>query len=296
MAAAPALDVHRLGVVVHPTRDVDRALETVRAWAEEREADLVQVGVHGRSRDVAPRAEPEGCDLLVAVGGDGTVLGALRAASATGIPVLGVACGSLGALTAVDPDGLEEALGCVAGGDWLAREVPAIVVTPATGEPVRAFNDLVVVRAAGSQVVAGVDLDGQPYARWAGDGVVAATPFGSTAYNLALGGPLLAPGTQALVVAPIAPHGGSVPALVTPAGAVLELAVEGGHGGYRVELDGRPAELDASALQLELEPHAATLVRFEHGEPFLAGLRRRGIVADSPRVVARDAREAKRVS
>src|SRR5215210_8374867 len=90
----------RIGLVVHPNRDLDRALETVEQWVRRQDATLVQVRTPGQDREVAPAGAAADCDLVIAMGGDGTTLAALHAAAPAGRPVLGVACGSLGALTA----------------------------------------------------------------------------------------------------------------------------------------------------------------------------------------------------
>ena len=280
----PAITIRRIGVVRHPSRDVGGAVGAVERWAAGNGAAVVPAGEPGWARD---------CDVVVAVGGDGTVLAAVRAAAAGRAPVLGVACGSLGALTAVDADRVPEALDALVAGPWDGRGLPALQLDPDAGETVIAFNDLVVTRAAGSQVRVEVLVDDVRYARWAGDGVVAATALGSSAYTMALGGPLLTPGAPVVVVTPVAPHGGAIPPLVVPDTSAVELRVDGGHGGARVELDGRPSRLDPERVRLSLHPDAVVLVRPEHGEPFLSSLRRRGLVADSPRILAHERRLAR---
>ena len=153
--------------------------------------------------------------------------------------MLGVACGSLGALTAVTADELEDALERVAAGDWTERRLPALVVEREGEEDLRAINDLVLVRGGAGQVMVEIEIDGERYIRLAGDGLVAATPLGSTAYTLAAGGPMLAPGALGLVLTPLAPHGGVCPPLVTARGTTVRVILEPGHGGARVELDGQ---------------------------------------------------------
>src|SRR5919198_3821852 len=103
----------RIGLVVHPRRNLDRALETIGDWAQANGAEVVQVGTPGQEREVAPAGDVAACDLVIALGGDGTALAALRAAAPSHRPVLGVACGSLGALTATTADRLDDALGHV---------------------------------------------------------------------------------------------------------------------------------------------------------------------------------------
>jgi NAD+ kinase len=282
----------RVGLVVHPRREIDAALVTIRAWAAEQGADVVQVPIPGQDRDVAPDAGVETCDLVLAVGGDGTTLAALHAAAPAGRPVMGIACGSLGALTAVRAGALPDALRRVAAGDWTPRRLPALALT-ARGEALgTALNDVVVVRAGASQVTVAVLVDGQPYVRFAGDGVIVATPLGSSAYTLAAGGPVLAEGAAGVVVTPLAPHGGTCPPLVAGAGARVELEVEPGWAGARLELDGQALTAVPERLALAWVADHATLVGLGQDEPLLAGLRRRGILMDSPRVRARDARDA----
>src|SRR5687768_9097062 len=111
----------RIGLVVHPRRELSRALATVREWAEGQEATVVQIQSPGQGQEVAPPGEAADCDLVIALGGDGTALAALHLAAPAGRPVLGVACGSLGALTATTAEELDEALGRVAAGDWRPR-------------------------------------------------------------------------------------------------------------------------------------------------------------------------------
>src|SRR4051812_846516 len=117
----------RIGLAVHPRRELERALDTVRDWALRRGADVVQVRAPGQVREVAPDGEAADCDLVIALGGDRTTLAALHAAAPVGRPVLGVACGSLAALTATTAEGLDGALGRVADGDWRPRKLPALV-------------------------------------------------------------------------------------------------------------------------------------------------------------------------
>lgn len=289
--ARPGDELRRIGAVIHPSRDVSGPLAVLTEWATGRGIEVGQVLALGEEPTVAPAVSAEDCDLLVAIGGDGTILGALRAAAPAGRTVLGVAYGSLGALATTRPDGLGAALDAVAGGRSERRAIPALEVRP-EGQAVRhALNDLVIVRAGAGQVTVRITVDGQLYAAFAGDGLIASTQGGSSAYTFAAGGPLLAPGADAWVLTPLAPHGGSVRPLVLGAGSTVRIEVDPGFGGARTELDGQPATLGATDLALALRADHATLVEVGDEEALLAGLRRRGIVADSPRVVAREARE-----
>src|SRR4051795_6068710 len=146
VAAAPALKLERLGLVVHPRREIDTALDNARTWAFANGATIVQIHVSGQERVVADPGEVASCDLVLAVGGDGTALHALHAAAAVNRPVLGVACGSLGALTAVTAGGLRDALGRVARREGCAGRLPGLAVSADGGEPRVAINDVVAVR------------------------------------------------------------------------------------------------------------------------------------------------------
>jgi NAD+ kinase len=285
----------RIGLVVHPRRELGRALAAVREWAARQRAEVVQIRSPGHEQEVAPPGDAADCDLVIALGGDGTTLAALRAAAPTGRPVFGVACGSLGALTAVTADDVDEALDRVSTGDWTPRHLPALVVEREGGEWT-ALNDLVLVRDGAGQVMVDVTLDGELFARLAGDGLIAATPLGSSAYTLAAGGPMLAPGALGVVVTPLAPHGGVAPPLVAGPDSRVDIEFDTGNGGARAELDGRiAAEFEprqSFRLALRLDPECATLVSLGEEESLIGGLRRRRILMDSPRVLARDDRLA----
>jgi NAD kinase len=106
---------------------------------------------------------------------------------------------------------------------------------------------------------------------------------------MAAGGPLLA-GVEGIVVTPLAPHGGSFPALVAGKDSRLSLSVDPGYGGVRQELDGRSIPAGAERLEIRMRSGYATLVRLAGEEPRLTGLRRRGLVLDSPRALVREDR------
>jgi NAD+ kinase len=230
-------------------------------------------------------------DLILAVGGDGTALAALREAAMVSKPVLGVACGSLGAMTATTADEIGPALDQVAAGDWRARRLPGLDVAGDVSERL-ALNDVVVIRKGAGQVVIGIRVDGHPYVRFAGDGLVVATPLGSSAYTLASGGPILAPGSEGFVLTPLAPHGGCCPPLVVGSASTVEVDVEAGYHGARLEFDGQVVDEQPERITVTRRERHATLVVLGDEEPMLDGLRRRKILIDSPRVLARDVRLA----
>jgi NAD+ kinase len=283
--------VKRIGLVVHPQREIDAARRIVADWAAAHGAEVVQIPIAGQDRVVADAGRADSADLVVALGGDGTTLAALHAASAVGRPVLGAALGSLGALTTVMADELLEALDGVAAGTWKARRLPALAISSDDGEPLVAINDLVAVRRSASQVIVSIHLDGELYVRYAGDGLIVATPLGSSAYTLAAGGPVLGPGHVGYVLTPLAPHGGCCPPLVV--GSTSRVTIDlAGYFGARIEIDGLALDAQPRKLSVSWVPDYATLVGLGDDESLLAGLRRRRILSDSPRVLAQDERAA----
>jgi NAD+ kinase len=281
----------RFALVVHPARRITEAVETLQRWAEEHGLEIVQISAPGGGdRRVAPPGELEPGDLVVALGGDGTVLSALRVAAPHDAPVLGVACGSLGALAAVPADKVSDALERVESGDWTARRLPALAIHPADGPDEWAVNDFVVIRHGAGQLLTDIHVDDELYARLAGDGLIFATPLGSSAYSMAAGGPVLVSGTPAVLCTPLAMHGGNAPPLVVPVTSEVRVVLHPTMAGFEVEIDGHVRPLEAREYRLSLHDARVTLVWF--GEPGLGltGLRERRLITDSPRVLARDDR------
>jgi NAD+ kinase len=287
---ADSVTLARVGLVVHPSRDIDGPLHTLRAWSDARGIDLVQIHVLGQVRRIAELGVAADCDLIVAIGGDGTTLAAIRTAAAARRPVLGAACGSLGVLTAVPADRVADALDRVARGDWTVRSIPALDLAREGAPDLVAFNDVAIVRAGEGQVRVSAHLDGVLFARMAGDGCVVCTPAGSSAYTLAAGGPLLTPGVEAFVLTPLLAHGGCRPPLVMGLDAVLRLEATTGHGGARLEVDGQVVDTRVQPLRITYRPDVAAVVSFDDQDHLLTGLRERMIIMDSPRIIADDER------
>jgi NAD+ kinase len=283
------LPFSRVALVVHPTRVIDNAVAAIQRWTAQEGLGLVQLPAQGNTRVVAEAGTVSSADLVVALGGDGTVLAALRAAAGTDTPVLGVACGSLGAMSAVTAEELDQALDRFKEGDWTTRALPALTVDSDAGAD-WAANDFVIVRRGPGQVTADVSVDGELYVRLAGDGVVVATPLGSSAYTMAAGGPIVVAETPVFLCTPVAMHGGSGAPLVVPADARLTVEVQPGFAGYDVEVDGQRRSTTAARYRFTLEPERLRLVTFGRTGRGLTAMRHRGLLADSPRILARDRR------
>ena len=281
--------MERIGVLVHPTRPVQAGVEVLKEWTAEHGLELVQIPAGGQPR-VAPPGEVDACDLMTALGGDGTILKALHVSARTRTPVLGVAYGSLGALTTIAQTELRAGLDRFAAGDWHAQRLPALDIDAGGRRLASAINDVVVARAGGTQLVLDVCVDGELYVRLAGDGVVIATPLGSSAYSMAAGGPVLAIGTTGFVCTPLAMHGGCAPPLVVADGREVTLELHPGHEGFFVDVDGFRVQTDVHRLAITCEHGYATLVAIEDSGTGLLRLRERGLIGDSPRVLGREHR------
>jgi NAD+ kinase len=276
----------RIGVVVHPSRSIDRPLHLLREWADEHGVDLVQIPAAYSQRRVADEGDAAEADLLVSIGGDGTTLAALRSAATAHRPVLGIACGSLGALATVSVEAVPRSLDRFSRGEWRRRMFPALSVARDPGETLFALNDVAVVRAGGGQARVTASVDGSMYARIAGDGAIVSTPIGSSGYAISAGGPLLATGLDGFVFTPLPRHGGFCPPLVIGPDSQLELDIAAGFGGARLEVDGQVVGERVQSLTISLLQGVATMVSFDDQETVLDGLRRRRIILDSPRVSA----------
>jgi NAD+ kinase len=280
----------RVGVVVHPTREVMEAVEVLRRWTEERDLELVQI-LAGKQQPVATLGEVHSCDLIAALGGDGTVLKALHAAHETETPVLGVAYGSLGALSAVPQSQLRSGLERFAASDWSAERLPALRLASAEGRLASAINDIVILRGGGTQLILDVHVEGELYTRLAGDGVVVATPLGSSAYSMAAGGPVLAADASAFICTPLAMHGGCAPPLVVAGQQNVTLQIHPTVGGFEVAVDGFKLPTESDRFEIACEGTYATLVKLDGSRSGVTRLRERGLIADSPRIVAEVSRD-----
>lgn len=191
-------------------------------------------------------------DLIVAIGGDGTLLFAAQIALARGVPLLGVNRGRLGFLTDVRPDGIVGNLDAVLDGRYEtdARDLLAVRLPADGGAPreYRALNDVVVQRqATGRMVELEVWVEGGLVNTHGGDGLVVATSTGSTAYALSCGGPIVHPALGATVIAPISPHTLSDRPIVLPRESLLEIRL--------VERSGMRAQVTCDGFLLgDLEP------------------------------------------
>jgi NAD+ kinase len=208
--------------------------------------DRDETGKHGlvaREGIVVGAQDDEAVDLCMVLGGDGTILRALRRYAGSGVPVFAVNFGDIGFLATIEPQELADGVRRALEGDFELLRLPAIVLDGVGGnirEAERAFNDAAIHRRVGERVAElAYVLDGEELGSVRCDGLVVATPAGSTGYNLANGGPVMAWGVEGFVVSFIAPHSLTARTLVAAPNDRLEI-----HNRSRealdVSVDGRP--------------------------------------------------------
>ena len=178
----------------------------------------------------------EHADLVIAVGGDGTVLYAGRQAAPHGVPVLGVNRGRLGFLADVRPDDIATALNAVLSGDFSSEDRMLLQAEIYSGDKLAseglAVNDVVIKRTEPARMLEyQTTVNGRYVNAHGGDGFVAATPTGSTAYALSVGGPIIEPGMDAIIMAPICPHTLADRPIVIPADSTVDVELLNNHGG-----------------------------------------------------------------
>ena len=267
------IPVRNLGLTLRPERDLDDALQEIRAWAAAH--SVVLTGVEGDPRlpdEVVQRPEAslaEGCDVVLALGGDGTMLGALRVAGPHGVPVLGVNLGTLGYLTEIDAAHLGVALAALERGAYTIERRSGLALAAREGIPAQiAYNDVVLTRVPGrGQAALALHIDGELLARYASDGVIAATPQGSTAYAFAAGGPLVSPRAHGMIVMPDAPAGLFNRAVVLAEGESLGIEILPSSAPVSIERDGQLIGHTDPGVRLEIlaRPDAARVLRVHPG-------------------------------
>jgi NAD+ kinase len=280
--------MHVVGMMLHPERDCGGAVQAILNWAMRR--SIAVLAIDTEISRIVCTAEPvtaeqmrQRADLVVSLGGDGTMLRAMRLADRQRFPVLGVNVGKLGFLAEVDVPDLADALSAI--DEHAFTTEPRLAIDAVIGgQAITAFNDFAFVRFPGEKVAAvAVRAAGSRFVSYAADALVVATPTGSTAYSFSAGGPIVSPAVEALLVTPAAPHSAYNRGLVVSVGDQLSLEILPGSGRLAVEADGILAANVAPGDEVELVPRpgAAHVVRLGH-TTFYERARRKLRLADSP--------------
>ena len=258
---AAASETAAVGVLAQSASSCAAQLLTIRAWAGRHGLDVVDLGTSAE-----PNGVDVGCQLVIALGGDGTILRALQLAMAQHAAVLGVNFGHVGFLADISGDELAEALERLAAGQALLDERTALVAEIGA-QPARrfiAFNDVVVARLPGFGLARlRVVVAGESLLVLQGDGIVIASPTGSTAYTVGAGGPAVAPSLDAIVITPLASQGTPLRSLVVDGSEVVRVELESGSAPLSIEIDGRETHAMPAPAPLEIRAAArkARLVR-----------------------------------
>jgi NAD+ kinase len=205
---------------------------------------------------------PTDTDLALVLGGDGTILTALREFAGTGVPVFAINYGAIGFLATIEPWELEEGLRRALRGEFDLMALPGLIAETADGDRL-AVNDVSLHRRQDGRVAElAYSVEGEQLGEVRCDGLVVATPAGSTGYNLANGGPVLAWGVEGFVVSFIAPHTLTARALVVAPGDTLQVTNRSPSEEVEVSTDARPV--------CALAPEATMRIRFSHQQSLLA--------------------------
>jgi NAD+ kinase len=226
------------------------------------EDEVEKHGIEAQDGVVLGGDESADPDLSIVLGGDGTILAALRRYARRDVPVFAVNFGTIGFLATIEPDELDTGIGLAMKGEFDTMPIPGLVASTSEGEQI-GINDISFHRQHTGRVAElAYSVEGEQLGEVRCDGLVVATPAGSTGYNLANGGPVLAWGVEGYVVSFIAPHTLTARALVVATDAVLTVQNRSETEPVDVTTDGR--------IVCALEPLADMDIRFHHGKVRLA--------------------------
>jgi len=220
-------------------------------------------------------------DLLISIGGDGTILRAITFVKNLGIPIVGINTGRLGFLATVQTDDIKKAFSSILNGDFNLSERSLLSIeTIPENEDLKninfALNEIAVSRKnTTSMITVETKLNNEYLTSYWSDGLIISTPTGSTGYSLSCGGPVITPDANSLVLTPIAPHNLSARPLVIPDSTEIELRVSGREDNFLVSLDSRIATLHNSAI-IKIKKASFTIKMIElEEESFLDTLRKK---------------------
>ncbi len=274
----------RLGIIGH--QDYEGLDSVLRVLAREAPAHGYSLAYEAELLPQAGEGErlsrPEQVDVLLALGGDGTLLRAARFLDGAPVPILGVNLGKLGFLTTCNHEEFPAAFVAFARGEFaveprMALEASTVTAGGAIGVKLRALNDVVVHKGGFARVLRmRTFVDDELIGAFAGDGVVLSTPTGSTAYSLSANGPIVVPTFDSLLVTPVAPHTLALRPTLLPPGAVIRLEVDDSADEVLVTADGQVGTSlgTGQSLVVRRAPTPTLLVRLE-GNTFFSRLRRK---------------------
>ena len=216
------------------------------------------------------RNSPFTADLAVSMGGDGTFLRTAAAIGDRGIPILGINTGHLGFLADVTPERIPEALEMIYQGRSVVESHSVIAVSCNNDHPLRTFpyalNEVALLKHDNSSLInIRTEINGDLLADYIADGLIISTPTGSTGYALSVGGPIIAPDSDAFCIAPVAPHSLNVRPFVVKDDVDIRLTVKSRSHRYLLSIDGRSESLSETIeIHLRRASHSVGVVKVEH--------------------------------
>ena len=271
----------RLAVHGRVRFDTDRprletVLEILRSKFESVKYTSGLVGMRGVESKLiieTPKLNSADFDLLISIGGDGTILESVRLVGASGIPILGINAGRLGFLASTPVEELDAALSRLLAGDYSIEErtlVRAETDQDFFGNDNYALNEVSVHKSAtSSMVIVNAYLDDFFLNTYWADGLIISTPTGSTGYSLSTGGPIIAPGTSNFIITPIAPHNLNVRPLVISDNRRVTLKIGGTDPNFMMSLDSQSKVLNSDVeLRISRADFTVGLVRFGPNDYF----------------------------
>lgn len=240
------------GIIANPKKreELLKILPDLISWLESHEnnviveSDLLEIGsealkgINSASRE----SIPENCDIILALGGDGTILSAARVVGNSGVLIAGINLGGLGFLAEVAVEEIYDRLQFIQDGEYLVEERMVLkATTDATpGKEYRALNDIVIERGFYTRMRnLSVTVDGAFFNNYTADGIIVATPTGSTAYSLSAGGPIIVPPLQTMLITPISPHSLSQRAVVLKYDSKIQITFEDSPDDMLLSIDGQ---------------------------------------------------------
>lgn len=225
-------------------------------------------------------------DMAISLGGDGTFLKAARCIGATGIPIVGINTGRLGFLADVSADDMETFFEQLHAGRYTIRErgLLELIIGDDTDHPKYALNEIAVSKHDSSSMIAvRTTVGGEHLATYMGDGLLIATPTGSTAYSLSAGGPIIYPQADVFVLTAVSPHSLSVRPVVIADDKTIELNIESRNGSFLVAVDGISRSYpEHTVLTLRKAAHTIRVVKQE-GSTFFHTLQKKMMWGTDPR-------------
>lgn len=240
-------------------------------------AVLAEAGFRGAVHGVKTCTScPGNTDLAISIGGDGTFLRTARWLRGNQVPVLGINTGHLGFLAENNSDDADAIVRLITSGNARVERRMVLKVEGDSipdGEWLYALNEVAILKGAASMIDVEVNVDGFHLADYRADGLIAATPTGSTAYNLSVGGPIMAPSLDCMVLSPIAPHTLTLRPVVVGGSSVVEAVVESRASEFRLSIDGSSVSLPCGAkIRISRAGHDVLTVH-SPGENFASTLR-----------------------